>query len=143
MSAHTVGITTVKAANDPRHQRRRMVSRQLFALTFDPNQEVDPRSTEVMGKSAQVDALISENAPEWPIDKLNKTDLAILRQAVYELMIEKTETIKVIIDEAVELAKEMGSENSPGFINGVLGSIVKDDPRLQEKPVSEKTEDAV
>lgn len=124
--------TKVKAANDPRHQRRRMVARQLFALTYAPDQEVDPRTTEVMSHSVDIDKMISDNAPEWPIDKLNKTDLAILRQAVYELMIEKTEPIKVIIDEAVELAKEMGSENSPGFINGVLGSIVKDDPRLQE-----------
>ncbi|MEK7521390.1 MAG: transcription antitermination factor NusB [Patescibacteria group bacterium] len=127
-----MGTITMKAANDPRHQRRRMVVRQLFALTFAPAQVVDPRTTEVMNNAPQVDAMITKNAPEWPIDKLNKTDLAILRLAVFELIIEKTEPIKVIIDEAVELAKEMGSENSPGFINGVLGSIVKDDPRLEE-----------
>jgi|SRR3989344_9129588 len=130
----------MKAANDPRHQRRRMVVRQLFALTYAPDQEVDPRSQEVFSKREEVDKLISDNATEWPIDKLNKTDLAILRLAVYELMVEKTQPIKVIIDEAVELAKEMGSENSPGFINGVLGSIVKDDERLQETEEQESPE---
>lgn len=109
-----------------------MVVRQLFALMFAPNQEVDEKTTEVLAKKDEIDALITKNAPEWPIDKLNRTDLGILRLAVYELMIEKKEPIKVIIDEAVELAKEMGSENSPGFVNGVLGSIIKDDPRLEE-----------
>lgn len=127
----------MKAANDPRHQRRRMVARQLFALTYAPDQEVDPRTKEVFSRKEEVDRLISDNAPEWPIDKLNKTDLAILRLAVYELMVEKSQPIKVIIDEAVELAKEMGSENSPGFVNGVLGSIVKDDPRLKESEKSQ------
>lgn len=117
-----------------------MVVRQLFALTYAPDQEVDPRSQEVFSKREEVDKLISDNATEWPIDKLNKTDLAILRLAVYELMVEKTQPIKVIIDEAVELAKEMGSENSPGFINGVLGSIVKDDERLQETEEQESPE---
>lgn len=114
-----------------------MVARQLFALTYAPDQEVDPRTKEVFSRKEEVDKLISDNAPEWPIDKLNKTDLAILRLAVYELIIEKSQPIKVIIDEAVELAKEMGSENSPGFVNGVLGSIVKDDPRLKESEESQ------
>ena len=61
----------------------------------------------------------------WPVDKLNKIDLAILRLAIYEL--ENLEVPpKVVIDEAVELAKEFGSENSPSFVNGVLGTIYKE-----------------
>ena len=70
--------------------------------------------------------MITQTAPEWPLDKLNKTDLAILRLAVYELTITKKEPVKVIIDEAIELAKELGSESSSSFVNGVLGTIVKD-----------------
>ena len=70
--------------------------------------------------------MIAKAAPEWPIEKLNKSDLAILRLAVYELTIEKKEPVKVIIDEAIELAKELGSENSSSFVNGVLGTIVKE-----------------
>lgn len=123
----------MKAANDPRHQRRRTVARQLFALMYTPDQEVEEQTKDIWAKKDEIDTLITQHAPEWPLNKLNKTDLAILQQAVYELKIEKKEPIKVIIDEAVELAKEMGSENSPAFINGVLGSIVKDDPRLEEK----------
>lgn len=127
----------MKASNDPRHQRRRTVSRQLYALMYNPDQEVEPQVKEIVKNQEEIDRLITQNAPEWPLDKLNRTDLAILRLAVYESMIEKKEPIKVIIDEAVELAKEMGSESSPGFINGVLGSIVKGDPRLEEKHETE------
>lgn len=61
----------------------------------------------------------------WPVEKLNRIDLAILRLAIYELGNEKIPP-KVVIDEAVELAKEFGSENSSSFVNGVLGTIYKD-----------------
>ncbi|MBI2268458.1 MAG: transcription antitermination factor NusB [Candidatus Blackburnbacteria bacterium] len=115
----------MKAANDPRHQRRRNAVRELFAVSFNKNQTVSDLAREITRQEDQLDGLISINAPEWPLDKLNRVDLAILQLAVYELTIEKKEPVKVVIDEAVELAKEMGSENSPGFVNGVLGSIVK------------------
>ncbi len=72
-----------------------------------------------------IDKEITSSAPEWPLERINKIDLAILRLAVYELLIQKKEPPKVIIDEAVELAKEFGSENSAAFINGVLGNILK------------------
>jgi len=71
-----------------------------------------------------VDGLIAQSAPEWPIEKISKIDLSILRLAVYELTIEKKEPEKVIIDEAVEIAKEYGNESSPKFVNGVLGTIL-------------------
>ena len=73
----------------------------------------------------ELDSKIEASAPAWPVDKLNKVDLAILRLAVYELLYESTIPQKVVIDEAVELAKEFGSENSYGFVNGVLGDILE------------------
>ena len=68
---------------------------------------------------------ITKAAPEYPIAKINRVDLAILRLAVYELLVEKREPPKVIIDEAVELAKEYGGETSPAFVNGALGKLIK------------------
>ena len=68
---------------------------------------------------------IQKAAPTWPTDKLNKVDLAILRLAVYELKFGEV-TPKVVIDEAVELAKELGNDRSYAFINAVLGSIVRE-----------------
>ncbi|MBI4157843.1 transcription antitermination factor NusB, partial [Candidatus Woesebacteria bacterium] len=81
---------------------------------------------EILSKKEEIDADIQKAAPTWPTDKLNKVDLAILRLAVYELKFGETPP-KVVIDEAVELAKEFGAEASSSFVNGVLGTIFKTD----------------
>ncbi len=72
-----------------------------------------------------LDKIIQECAPEWPIEQIAKVDLEILRLAIFELYIARNVPPKVSIDEAVELAKEFGGENSSKFINGVLGTVVK------------------
>lgn len=123
----------MKSARDPRHQKRRLLVQHLFANIFHsptdiPSEENDASvallASEIVAKTPELDLKISDAAPAWPVNKLNRIDLAILRLAVYEL--EKAEAPpKVIIDEAVELAKEFGSESSPSFINGVLGTILK------------------
>ncbi len=79
---------------------------------------------EILKTQKKLDKEIEDAAPQWPLDKLNKIDLAILRLAVFELSNSKTPP-KVIIDEAVELAKEFGAESTPSFVNGVLGTIYK------------------
>lgn len=116
----------MKTGSDPRHKKRRRVVRELFASSFNLNQEFSKKTLRVLRKKNKIDPLIAKTAPEWPLEKLNKIDFAILRLAVYELTIEKKEPVKVVIDEAVELAKELGGESSPSFVNGVLGTIVKD-----------------
>lgn len=71
-----------------------------------------------------LDHKICSAAPEWPLSKVAKVDLAILRLATYELLTEKQTPPKVVIDEAVELAKEFGGDGSAPFVNGVLGTIL-------------------
>ncbi len=88
-------------------------------------QPVGTLAREIMNHKDILDQHIARSAQEFPIEKINKADLAILRLAVYELLIERKEPTNVIIDEAIELAKEYGGETSPGFINGTLGSIVQ------------------
>lgn len=114
----------MKTADDPRHQRRRDAVKRLFAESFLKQTERNDLVKKILGKRQEVDEEIKEAAPAWPIEKLNRVDLAILRLAIYELKYEKTPP-KVVIDEAVELAKEFGSENSPSFVNGVLGTVFK------------------
>jgi len=114
----------VKTAYDPRHLKRREAVKFLFAETFTKQPRPPELVEQILKNKTKLDKLISEAAPEWPIDKLNKIDLAILRLAVYELG--KSTPPKVVIDEAVELAKEYGAESSSSFINGVLGTIYKD-----------------
>lgn len=112
----------MKTGRDPRHQRRRTLVEDLFKNDFH-KQHISPEAQEIVKSLPSIDKYINKAAPEFPIEKINKTDLAVLRLAVYELMIEKKEPKKVIIDEAIELAKEYGGEGSPAFINGALGNI--------------------
>jgi transcription antitermination protein NusB len=114
----------MKTATDPRHLKRREAVKILFAETFT-RQPRTPLVEAILKQKTKIDKLIEKAAPAWPINNLNKIDLAILRLAVYELKNGDTPP-KVIIDEAVELAKEYGSESSSSFINGVMGKIYKD-----------------
>lgn len=109
---------------DPRHQKREKAVEDLFKLEFH-KQRVGNYAKQIADKREFIDAQIEKAAPEFPIVKINRTDLAILRLAVYELLIEKSQPQKVIIDEAVELAKEYGGDTSPAFINGALGNLIK------------------
>jgi N utilization substance protein B len=115
----------MKTASDPRHKNRVVVIQHLFSAQFQ--NKPDNITKAIWAKLAEIDPLIAVAAPEWPIGKLNPIDLAILRLAIYELTIDKKVPYKVIIDEAIELAKEYGSSNSAGFINGALGKLVKDE----------------
>lgn len=108
---------------DPRHKKRRQIVEDLFRKSFY-NQPIGETAKIIFSKLDFVDGNIKNAAPEFPIEKINKVDLAILRLAVYELIVEKKEPPKVIIDEAVELAKEYGGDTSPSFINGALGNII-------------------
>lgn len=115
----------MKTSTDPRHLRRREAVKYLFAETFAKQKNPPPLAAEVLRHRRRLNNKIQKAAPTWPIDKLNRIDLAILRLAVYELQNMDTPP-KVVIDEAVELAKEYGSESSPSFVNGVLGTIYND-----------------
>jgi len=89
-------------------------------------------ASQVFEKQKEIDKLIAQNAPAWPIDQINSVDLATLRLAIYELLfMKKKEPYKVIIDEAVEIAKNFGTKTSSSFVNGVLGSIVKSNIKNQ------------
>ncbi len=115
----------MKQASDPRHQLRASIIKELFAYSFQSQKVQTPTTTQVLKHLDQIDTRITHAAPQWPLTKVAKVDLAILRLAVYELLLAKSAPPKVIIDEAVELAKEFGSETSSGFVNGVLGTIYK------------------
>lgn len=115
----------MKNSRDPRHIRRIMAVKNLFRWDFNKSQKItQPLANQVIKEIILLDKIISKSALEWPIKQINKIDLAILRLAVFELTLAKIDPPKVIIDEAIELAKNFGSEKSASFINGVLGSIL-------------------
>ena len=121
----------MKTAQDPRHKFRIKKIQSLFAYSFQPDNDVKDIAN-IITHVSDLDKIIQKAAPEWPLDKINRIDLAILRLATHEILFEKDIPTKVSIDEAVELAKEFGSENSPAFINGVLGTISKEKGILNE-----------
>lgn len=113
----------MKTSFDPRHIKRQHTVQDLFKTDFH-KQPISDRAKEVLASQEILDENIKKAAPEFPLDKINKVDLAILRLAVFELIVEKKEPVNVIIDEAVELGKEFGGDASPSFINGALGNII-------------------
>jgi N utilization substance protein B len=79
----------------------------------------------VSKQSAELDAQLQPVAPEWPIDQIARMDRLVLRIGLYELHNETDVPPKVVINEAVELAKSFGGDNSSKFINGVLGTLLR------------------
>jgi len=114
----------VKSKNDPRHQKRIKSIQALFAWGVT-GQIDDNNISPVVSDIATIDKLISDAAPKWPIDQINKVELAILRYAIWELKNQPNTPPKVIIDEAIEISKEFCDTNSSAFINAVLGNIFK------------------
>ena len=78
----------------------------------------------VMEHQDVLDAFIHHHAPEWPLAQMAYIDRNILRMAIFEFAVDGRTPVKVAINEAVELAKDFGSDSAPRFVNGVLGSLV-------------------
>ena len=79
-----------------------------------------------------LDAFISEHAPEWPLEQVAIIDRNILRIALWEFAVANNTPVKVAINEAVELAKIYGSDSSPRFVNGVLGSLASRENEIRQ-----------
>lgn len=79
-----------------------------------------------------LDQLIAKYAPEWPLDQIAAIDRNILRLALWEFAVQCQTPLKVVINEAVELAKLYGSDSAPRFINGVLGALADHESELKE-----------
>lgn len=112
----------MKTANDPRHKKRIGRVQALFAYAFDPAQIAGVE--DIAACIPELDSKIASVATERPLAQVSRIDLAILRVSVYEL-IKEDQLPSVIIDEAVEIAKEFGSDASPKFIHAVLSKIAE------------------
>lgn len=78
----------------------------------------------ILAHHQEIDRAVQKAAPTWPLDQMARVDLNILRLAIFEIIFDNEVPLKVAINEAIELAKTFGSDNSPKFVNGVLGTIV-------------------
>jgi N utilization substance protein B len=98
---------------------------ERYSETIDDKTFIEQLVHGVDAKAGEIDAIIQPVAPEWPIDQIARIDRTILRIGVYELSFEKGVPPKVVINEAVELAKAFGGDNSSKFVNGVLGTVLR------------------
>lgn len=131
-----------------RHEQREQVFMLLFQVEFHSPEEmprqmrlfledseeirsqedadrIEERCRLVSGKIPEIDQLINENTEGWDTNRMGKVELTVLRLAVYEMRYDDDIPERVAIDEAVEIAKKYGQENSGGFVNAILGKIVK------------------
>lgn len=96
-----------------------------YSETIDDKDFIVSLTNGVSAKSAELDTKLQPLAPDWPITQIARMDRIILRIGLYELLEKKDVPPKVAINEAVELAKAFGGDNSSRFINGVLGSAYR------------------
>lgn len=97
------------------------------------------RTADVVDKIEEIDAKIDEVAAGWKTKRMGKVELTILRLAVYEMLYDDTIPEKVSVNEAVELAKKFGGNESPAFVNGVLAKFI---PKEEKKEESKEDQEA-
>jgi N utilization substance protein B len=111
-----------------------------YSETVDDQDFIERLVKGVDANHQKIDAILHPLAPEWPIDQIARMDRIVLRMGTYELMFSTDKVpAKVVINESVELAKAFGGDNSSKFINGVLGSLLrqiegKESPTKEKKP---------
>lgn len=85
---------------------------------------ISTKSNKILEKLDEIDEMINQNAKGWTTERMSKVDLTIIRLAVYEIKFDEDVPAGVAINEAVEIAKKFGQEESAGFVNGILAKFV-------------------
>ena len=96
---------------------------ELEKPTLEEYAYLSDRFHAVVEKIDEIDVILSDASSGWKLSRMSKVDLTVLRLAVYEMRFDDDIPVKVAINEAVELSKKFGGDESPGFINGVLAKI--------------------
>jgi len=161
---YTEGDDAPEPVSDDRTFARQIALQSLYEIdcaTHDPMSVIDMHQkwqspnrrtsryfrqlvTGTWQNRAETDTAIQRYAPEYPLEQLAIIDRNILRMAIYEFAVSGMTPVSAAIDEAVELAKQYGSDGSPSFINGVLGSLADDEAlvaALRQKQPEESLND--
>lgn len=96
---------------------------ELEKASVEENTYLMERFQAVVDRLEEIDTILSETSTGWKLNRMGKVDLTILRLAVFEMKFDEEIPVKVAINEAVELAKKFGGDDSPAFVNGVLAKI--------------------
>ena len=106
---------------------------EQIRMFFDSLGEVEPKDQQyieknyahIIEKLPEIDKALEDTAEGWKVSRMGKADLTILRLAVYEMEYDEDVPVGVAVNEAVELSKKFGGDESPAFVNGILGKIGK------------------
>ncbi len=109
-----------------------------YSETIDDKEFIEQLVNGVVAHQSEIDNIIRPVAPEWPIEQIARIDRLVLRIGVFELVFAVNVPPKVAINEAVELAKAFGGDNSSKFINGVLGTVLRNKEAKDAKSASKK-----
>ena len=128
-----------RAAGDKNFDLESVLARNIarYEATVDDTKFIEQLVHGVAKLEKELDAALGPLAPEWPIEQIARIDRVVLRMGLYELRYAADVPHKVVINEAVELAKAFGSENSSKFINGVLGTALRQAEGEEETPAAE------
>ena len=131
-----------KEASDSEFDLQVVLKRNIarYQDTLDDVIFIEKLVAGVSQQAAQLDQALQPVAPEWPIDQIARMDRIVLRIGLYELQNEADVPPKVVINEAVELAKAFGGDNSSKFVNGVLGTLLRErESKATPTPTSKKS----
>ncbi len=136
-SRHNARIAALQALyefDSSRHEALEALERTVARDRLSQNAATFARGLieGVLSQQDEIDRIIGEAAPAWPVGQLAAVDRNILRLAIQEMLGDNGAPVRVVINEAVELAKKFGSESSYRFVNGVLGSVEKQRHNTQE-----------
>jgi N utilization substance protein B len=123
--ARAIALQALYEIDATKHELETVVGRLLEerGLSEENNTFVHELVSQVIQNKEKIDCTMQKFAKAWPINQISIVDRNILRLAIFEVLFDNRVSVKVAINEAVELAKKFGSDNSPKFVNGVLGSV--------------------
>ena len=132
--ARIIALQTLYEVDTAQHLAGEVLQRNLdepVTENTNPTAPTEPQIREfartlvegVLERTDELDALIADSAPSWPLDQMARIDKNILRLAIFEILFDNRVPLKAAINEAVELGKRFGSDSSSRFINGVLGTV--------------------
>ena len=125
--SRTVALQVLYETNAVDHSAENVLADRLdeYQLPLTVAQFAGTLVRGALANCEEIDKIITTFAPNWPLNQMATVDRNILRMAIFEIMFSENAPPKVAVNEAVELAKVFGSESSPKFVNGVLGSVME------------------
>jgi N utilization substance protein B len=123
--ARIIALKALYEMDTVAHQPEEILTRLLEDAAAPPDVEAFARElvTSVLAHQEEIDEVIRQKAPAWPLEQVAVVDRNILRLAIFEILLDNRVPVRAAINEAVELAKAFGGESSPKFVNGVLGAV--------------------